>query len=278
MLENICENIDICRTNEGCLIDLLFKPKCDSIFWLPFQVKTTVRKSHGIYSFKIHKNIYKNMLILLIAIEDKKIWLVDNEIVNGKSNLSIGSGKKSIYTKYEVSVNELEFKIIECYKDFEKYLITKDEANIPISKDCKKEYIYQLLRIDKLPFINFIRPHRNQMVYDFTINNYKVQEKIASITKNSYYIILSKSFGKTNKCYDKEDNDFYWIHFPDNKHFLIIPENILIEKEIIGNYQRTPKSISFLKTFPRSHWLFPYLHSYETLDEVKIKNIFKITF
>jgi hypothetical protein len=56
--------------------------------------------------------------------------------------------------------------------------------------------------------------------YDFFINNFKVQEKVCQNYGNSIYANLSKSNGRNKRqSYDKGDNDFYWLHFPDKKNY-----------------------------------------------------------
>ena len=280
IIKDKCPNIDIENTNDGCRADFIVKPK-GSLLWLPFQLKSTTRTDS--YCFKIRKKDYSGMLIILIANTDKRAWILDNTVVDGNICVSIGK-KKSKYSIFEVSYTELENKIIECYEKYKSYLTEKNLLLIPVSISQQIEHEYRIIRETKLSFLEFSNSLINQQVYDFTINGYKVQEKVSRrIGKNDNFIhiIIHKSNGAIDKVrkfksYDKGDNDFYWIHFPDKKTFLIIPENIFIEKGLVqcDNNKQKPLTIDINKI--EQHWVFPYLHSYENPDEERLKKIFNI--
>jgi hypothetical protein len=280
IIKDNCPSIDIENTNDGCRADFIVKPK-GSLFWLPFQLKSTTRTDS--YCFKIKGKDYSGMMIIFIAITDNKAWILDNTIIDGNICVSIGK-KKSKYSIFEVSYTELENKIIECYEKYKSYLTEKNLLLIPVSVSQQIEHEYRIIRETKLSFLEFSNSLINQQVYDFTINGYKVQEKVSRrIGKNDNYIhlLLHRNNGNVDKVrkfksYDKGDNDFYWIHFPDKKTFLIIPENIFIEKGIVHCDNNKQKSMSIDINKIEQHWVFPYLHSYENPDEEKLKKIFNI--
>lgn len=278
IIRNNCNNLIIEKTNDGCKIDFLIKPK-DKELYLPFQLKSTKSKYNGSYSFGICGKEYINMLIILVAVEDKKIWILDNNLINNKKKLSIGS-QKSKYSCYEINNENLEKKIIEYYIEYDSYLIDKKFANIPISDNQKKEYEYKLLRESKLNFLNFEEPEKNQQCYDFIINNFRIQEKIASKRKdrNSYTCSIFKSNGTINgkrnfKCYENGDNDFYWIHIPDKIRFLFIPENIMIERQIVNSIDEKKKNICVPKIIKKDNWLYDYSFDYNNFDKEKFNNL-----
>jgi hypothetical protein len=125
-------------------------------------------------------------------------------------------------------------------------------------------------------------------VYDFKINNFKIQEKIASMNKNNQCIFqLCKNNGKIN-CkqnqiqYEINDNQFYWLDCDNKQTFFVIPEEILINKGYIGN--KTKKSLKITikeKLHIKSKWIEPYMFNYETINEeqskIRLFNILNIS-
>lgn len=266
IIKNACPSMDISNTNDGCLIDIIIKPK-DKDLWLPFQLKSTTKCNFGIYCFRINNKIYDNMLILLVSINENKIWIINNNLVNGKGSLSIGINK-SKYSQYEIQLNEFENKILEYYDKYSNYLISKENAVIPITDKCKTEHEYKLLRHEKITFLNFEYPEKNQQVYDFIVNGYKIQEKTASIRndrKNSLITVFYRCSGN----YIKDDNHYYWVNFPDKNHFLILPQEFLLNKD-----NKIKRSISI--KLPVNKIFLPYLYSYSEVNVQKINELFSL--
>jgi len=260
------------------LIDFLIKPK-DKELYLPFQLKSTQNKYNGSYSFDICGKKYDNMLIILVAVEDKKIWILDNNIINNKQKLSIGS-QKSKYSCYEINNKNFQEKIIESYEKYDSYLIDKIQANNQSNIFSQKEYEYKQLRESKLTFINFKNSEKNQQVFDFYIDNFKIQEKCASKRKDraSYIFTMFKNNGRIKGkrnlcCYEKGDNDFYWIHIPDKIRFLFIPEHIMIERQIVDSIDKKKKTIGIPQIIKKDNWLYDYLFDYNNFDKDKFNNL-----
>ena len=259
---------------ECCLADIAIRDtSCLENKWLPIQVKSTLKLStdNG-YTFGL-KHKYK-MLVIFICIGEEKIWVIDgNSILNNKC-LSIGM-KKSKYDRYEVNKNELTEKIIQFYNTLAKD--TLENIQTPLTENCKKEQHFRKLRESKLHTIQFEYPEINQCVYDFTVNKYKIQEKTAYIRKDykHYKSSVFKTKERTQAPYDAGDNDFYWINLPDNETFYIIPECILVEKQIISCGESKGKGgLSFAK---RNIWVNNYKYSYNeyNINEI-IDNCFKV--
>ncbi len=273
------------KTDEGCLSDLCIKPdnvKEDK--WLPIQLKSTNLMYKDFYSFTYKKNYYKNNIIFFLYLgENKKLWIIDNEVINNQIKVSIGSKKVSKYLKYEVDINNLEKKLKEIYKNFSNYHKSFDEINIPISEQQKLEQTHRKHREKKLDFINFNYPDENQIVYDFKINNFKIQEKVSTKlkTKNNFVVMLHKNGGTTNKVrnligYAKGDNDFYWINLPYFDYFFVIPEKNLIDKDIIARPNNKKGSITIPQNITESHWLFEHRFSYLEPDKDKLLKLFNL--
>ena len=147
----------------------------------------------------------------------------------------------------------------------------------PISDRQKTEQVYRKHRESKISFIEFKCPKYQGCVYDFTIDNFKIQEKVGAQSKGKDFIVFSlhKNNGKTDgkrqlTSYKKGENDFYCLNLPDKKHFYVIPEQILIDQKYID--------ILNTKTFTvnanTKSWASPYKFEYDNLDEDKLKAVF----
>ena len=267
-------NLDLKVSPECCTADLAIKdPVCLENKWLPIQVKATLKGRHNIYSFGLRHN-YKDMIIIFVCIEEEKFWIINGNMILDQCKFSIGI-QKSKYNQYQVDKSELSEKLLEYYKTMDTYTI--EHIQTPITKECKKEQVYRKLRETKLNTIPFEYPQVNQCVYDFTVNNYKIQEKVAFLTKNCFYsVLLSKRDGQIsyNKAYEQGDNEFYWINLQDNETFYIIPEYILVQRHIISS--KTLKGGKYLSFAEQNDWLNEYKYSYnqENINEI-ITDYFK---
>ena len=274
----------IIKAFDGCNIDIIFKPK--NIFideWVGIQVKTTY-KIRLTYSFHIN-NLYKNCLILLYCIEDKNIWLIPENIIKNQKKISIGINK----SKYNIyKVDNIILKLNELYNNTTKFCFNL--LNTPTNIYQKREQTFRKYREENILFLNFTYDEIEATVYDFKINNLKIQEKVALLHDNNLCIFqLCKNNGvlkgKKNKSqYDIGDNQFYWLNCDNKKYFFVIPEQILINKGYIGNININ-RNKQFLKITVKeklhfkSIWLKPYMFNYETIQEkdnkIRLINILK---
>jgi hypothetical protein len=257
---------------EGTLADIAIKPINESNdSWLPIQIKTTKSLSHGIYSFHTG-NKYTNMYVLLYCINDERIWILNGNDIDIKT---INIGKyKSIYSKYEVKSNKFSDHLLDLYnKDDNKFKKPLSELNIPISLNSQQEQEFKMFRENLFKDLHFEYPEINNRVYDSIINYvYKVQDKVITSYRKksdnkekyrdtiSYCVRLCRVNKDGNLMYKIGDNDFYWLSLPDKKGAYIIPENILLEKNMISNKDEC-KTVSALR-------LYPY-HSEEKLEKIK---------
>lgn len=260
------------RTNEGCLSDILIKPKyLQDDKWMMVQVKTTQDICHNLYTFSMHDNDYTDCLVLCMCIEDEKIWLFDNSQIIGKKKFNIGVTEKSEYFKCQVKKEDLAESIHNHYALYKKF--TKEYGVRPRSVQQQQELFYKRLREKNIPYIDFVYPNVEGRAYDFIVNNYKIQEKVASIVtkknKKQFYMVCLYRSSKSGKmrdyrCYNKGDNDFYWIWKKDDKDtFYVIPEDALIEREYIqidGNLDNKKKC------FTLAEWTNEYKYSLSDKD------------
>lgn len=262
---------DINKAFDGCNVDLIYKPINICLdLWVGIQVKTTLKKNLT-YSFHINKK-YENCLIFLYCYEDNKMWIIPENIIGNQKKISIGY-TKSKYNIYEVCNNNIIEKLNNLYT-----ITTKNSFNIinkPINIYQVREQEFRKFREIKINFIKFIYDEIEGTVYDFKINNFKIQEKITiKNNKNIYNFTLYKNNGKKNKKkYDINDNDFYWLNCDNKKFFFVIPEKILIEKKIIGtNDNNYFLNIKIDKNFKNKYsWLYPYMFNYETINNINNK-------
>ncbi len=272
----INDKFDIELTDDGCLADfaLRFKDNNEDK-WLMVQVKTTEHIENTKYSYTFGKtDKYKNCIIICACINNDKLWIFDGNKINTK-NISISKSKKHIN---EVTINELYIKIIEYMNILPMYSF--DKINIPVSKTTQVEQNYRKHREQKCNYLNFIYPTGTNLRYDFEINEYKIQEKVATkSSENAIHYQLSKTNGNKIKTpYEKGDNDFYWVHFPDKQKFIIFPEQILIDENYIKSDKtkgRTAMYINVIYILEINHKWNKYLFDYNDDNETKLSNLFK---
>jgi hypothetical protein len=219
LIEN---HFTVIKTFDGCKADIVIKKKNENKdLWLGIQVKTTNKKTdRDQYYFRLNSGKYDNCIILCICDEDKKMWLIPYEEVEGFK--TIGIAQKSKYNKYEVNKDNLIEKINNYYELSNKFCF--DILDTPTSNSHKQEQEFRKIRESKINFIEFKNNDIEGLVYDFMIGNKKIQEKVGSITHdniNSYCFTLSKHTGRINgKCihgpYEEGDNDLYWLNCKNN--------------------------------------------------------------
>lgn len=267
------------RTNEGCLADIIIKPKkCYEDKWLLIQLKSTnISKDYSTFSIA---NNYKNMIICLHDMyNNNKMWLIKNESIGNITKITIG--KRSVYNKYLVNPTNILEKIQEFYNEYDKYSIlsSKKYAITPITDNCKKEFEYRQLRENKLNFIDFKNSEIEGQCYDFYIGKYRVQEKVGNKSKHMHVSFnLYKKKGKINIVpYYKGDNDIYWFHMPDKETFFVIPEKNLIDEGYIEDeYQKSLRHISLYyenKQNVKTKWANEYKFNYNNVDKDKLLKI-----
>ncbi len=279
--QKLTENtFNIIKAFDGCNIDIIYKPNnIEEDKWVGIQVKTT-NKINLTYSFHMH-NIYKNCLILLYCIEDKNMWLIPENIIGNQVKLSIGINK-SKYNIYNVSEVNLINKLNELYTYTTKFEF--EILNKPTNVYQQRELLFKNYRQKIINFIDFKYDEMEATVYDFKINNYRIQEKVSKLhdKENRYLFFLCKNNGQINGKrnqiqYDIGDNDFYWLNCDNKKYFFVIPEKILIDKGYIGNNPEN-KNRQHIKVtvkdnlYHKSQWLTPYMFNYETINEEVNKN------
>lgn len=267
------------KTVEGCLVDIIIKPKNlkNNNLYLPIQLKATLEKNFNCYSFgKITKDKYANMVIVFICISEKLFWVLENKDIDTKIKINIGATSKK-YGKFQVDITKLNDTFKRIYNDNINILNTKEYFNIPINIYQQREYEYRKIREESLKFINFIIPLVDGQVYDFLINNKKVQEKVCGIRKgrNQYLCQLSKNTTRENNKrkhinYELGDNDFYWINLPDKNTFYIFPEKILYDMNKIDMNNLATLTIPYNDT---NLWCNKYKFSYNNPDKEKIEAI-----
>lgn len=256
-LSNYCDEFDFKISPDGCLADFAIKPTgCENDKWLPVQMKTTMKSSHGIYSFRV-KEEYEDMCIICFAIEDQRVWILSYDDVN-IGRISIGENS-SIYDQYEIGTVELSSTLMYLYDNSTTHELKYIMNLLP--EQMKQEQEFREFRENKFTGLSFDYPEIDARVYDVIINKrYKVQDKV--ITKylrtektTTYTVHLSKT--QSRYCYG--DNDYYWLFLPDKKGAYILPEKCLLDAKIISQKNERINSK-----------LTPILHPYKTdVSDVK---------
>jgi hypothetical protein len=229
---------------------------------------------HLTYSFGFQTD-YKNCLILLFCVQDKSMWLIPENIISNQTKVSIGYNN-SKYNIYKVNNDNIIDKLNELYISTSKFEF--DILNKPTNIYQHREQEFKKFRQETIQFINFHYDEMEGTVYDFKINNFKVQEKVAKLCKeNRYIFFLCKNNGKLNSKqnlvqYDIGDNDFYWLNCENKQNFFVIPEQKLIEKGLIGNKEENNNRKTLKITIKdelhnKSQWLTPFMFNYETINQ-----------
>lgn len=262
---------------DGCKADICIRrAEITEDLWLGVQVKTTIKKTErGQYYFRLNNSKYHDCLLLCICEEDKKLWLIPYEEVNGVK--TIGIAQKSKYNKYEANNENVIEKLKYFYDLFKKFKYCV--LDTPTSKLQKQEQEYRKIRETKLDFIKFKNNDMEGLVYDFMIGNKRVQEKVGTIIHNnidSYMFTLSKYDCRVNqktenKCYEKGDNDLYWLNCK-NDTFYVIPEDVLIEKGFLGKDCKRMKLYVSL-TNKNTNWSLEYLFDYNNVDKERLLDL-----
>lgn len=239
ILEN---NIDIRRTNEGCLADFIIRPiGISEDKWAQVQLKTTLKDIHGVYMFSI-KRRYPNCIILCHCVSENRFWVFRDYQVPEKG---LGIKPNGKYSQNEVLLCQLS----DCLKDFYNSvnLVSCNEAMVPTSPAQIVEYQYRLKRETFFPHIHFEYPLYQHRRYDFIVDGKKYQEKVATRVTDSSYSFHSD--------YKLGENDFYFVHIPDSDYFYCIPEIQLIEHQ-------NPSGRVTLNISKFREWYAPFRHNY----------------
>lgn len=206
----IDKHFEVIKTYESCRADMIIKPiNNNKNEWLGIQLKSCLHIEDKIqYSFR-KIGIYKNMLIICIAMPENKIWIFEGEELYGKNSISIGKNIQQIskYNKNEITkYNIIQYLLLK-YEKYPKF--TLELFNIPVSKNQQIEHENRMCREFIMKnYFDLKYPTMDGTKYDIIINNHKVQDKSARKTKNanSYYATL---VCHNDNYYKKGDNDFY---------------------------------------------------------------------
>ena len=278
--EYLTPHYEVIRTKEGCLADIAIRKKLEEQ-WIPVQVKSTMKKSHGMYSFGFNHNHYKNMLLICVCISEKKIWIIPyNQIdITSKLNISI----RSKYNKYLVDLNTV-FNTIDSYRS-EFVCLELDIILLPITSLQQREQLYVKKRENYLPFLEYKYPSIQNTCVDVIVNGKNVQEKVLGYddTKKGLYCGFSANNGRKdgkrcNRCYRLGENEYYWLHSSIDNRFWIIPEQILYDKGYLSKQDETmPRKMLWFKSENNitKKWLNSYEYNYDTINKEEILKMFK---
>jgi len=264
---------EIRLTDDGCLADFAIRNiNSKEDLWLPIQLKTTKSNKYS-YIFKLHKNKYINCIILCLCENEEKLWILNGNEVNETESLHINKSNTCKYSFEEIIKNNLQNSIVKYYNIMQ--IKQFDELNIPISLEVQKEQEFRKYRENKCNFITFEYPDETGAVYDFTINNLKVQEKTSYIVKSALRTHISRQTvnGVRMPSYKKNDNQFYWVHFPCKKYFLLFPEIFLINEGFIQTDNQLGKTtfyISVISIHDKDYKYNKYLFDYNNIDKEKL--------
>ena len=270
------------KTTHYTQTDFIIKPKINNNDeWLKIQLKTTGHIKKYQYMFTINNKNYDNHLLILLSIEDKEMWYFNGDICKDTKNISINK-KTGTHKKNEIYKDNIIEETTKYYNLLQKF--TEKDCNIIKHKFLLREYEFYKKREELNLELNFEYPEIEGTVYDLKINNFKVQDKVYGIIDNTNYnIYIQKLVRGKHLSYDKGDNDFYWLWLDKSNYFFVIPEDILIDKNIIKtpNDDKDKKYESHIYIKPHINdkeklWYNNYKYDITDKDiKEKICNIFK---
>ena len=265
---------------EGCLTDFAIKPKnINEDKWLMIQMKTTEKPLRD-YGFNF-SNRYHDCAILCVCLSDKRMWLLNGNEITVSKKIAIGL-KKSKYSINEITTKTIVQQLTNYYDNLP--LLPYDVINIPISFCQQKEQEYRTFYHGKCDFLSFEYNNKSNVVYDFKINGFKVQEKIGTYRKRrngAIIFTLYKSNGSVDgirklQSYKVGDNDFYWLNFPDKRYFYVLPEHELIKYNYLADgLQKGKKTICVnIKNSVTSNFDNKYIFDLENIDKDRLTTLF----
>jgi hypothetical protein len=274
LIGQLNKDFEIVKAFDGCVVDMIYKPiGITEDTWVGIQIKTT-NSNIICYSFNL-QNHYKNCLILCFDCINKNIWIFPENYFN-QTKISIGF-TKSKYNVFKVEKSNLISCLYNYYVNTSKF--TFDELNLPINIFQQREQEYRKFREEKIDFLKFEYDNKEGTVYDFKIGKNKIQEKVTCINNETKMVMfqLCKHNGIINRkkmfCqYDIGDNDFYWLNVDNKKTFFVFPEQLFIDRGIIGNTKTTKffKITLKEKIHKISEWIIPYMFDYENIDSERL--------
>lgn len=272
-MDFVKDEFECIKAFDGCSADIIIRPlSVQKDEWIGIQVKSTAFKNMD-YGFHLDKKKYDDMLIFCMCWEDKRMWLVPFEDVKHLTKLTIGL-KKSKYDVYEIKTENLQ-KINDYYNT----LIKKhfDDLDTPVNIYQQREKLFKELRESKIDFLHYTYSQMEGQVSDFLCEGLKVQEKVGGIHKKGYMYHLYKNNGKNSDktrnfmSYKKGDNDVYWLHCLDKKHFYVIPEDVLIDHKKVNT---SKKETLYLSPKNADIWYSQYMFDYENVDVKRLSDMF----
>jgi hypothetical protein len=288
VMDIIKDTFECKKTNDGCLADLAIKPtENPNNEWMMIQFKTT-EKPLNEYGFHLKKKLqYRDMAVLCVCWSDKRMWLFKGDTLD-TTKISVGL-KKSKYSGNEVKAENVLAKLRDLYIKLP--LSALDDIQVPVSACQKLEHEYRLLRTSKVNCLDFVDSTKSNMVYDFIANGKRVQEKVCTRhrTKKSVIVGCHKNAGRINidigakqkrqfMCYEENDNDIYWFHFPGKKYFYVLPEKELIESRNIKTSTSDGKKMIYISldkdNKPKRKEWNGFLFEYDDVDEKRLLKLF----
>jgi hypothetical protein len=271
--DNIKDKMELRKLGEGTLADCLVRPiGCKEDIWLQIQLKSTKEKTRfNEYRFDMKKKDYSGMIVICTCVDDERFFFYDGVDIKDTSTLHI-SLRKENKIESEIPKINLTETLIHRYNNFELFdyeLMSFGDADVPLFIMHKREREFIVNRETKLPFIKFEYQEIDNMVYDFIINGFKIQEKVCQIDMIDKTIIkctICKNKYRNGKKsirgpYCKGDNNFYWFHHPNKELFYVIPEEVMLKWDKLETDTNDGR---------RSIRLYPY-HSIDDLENKMTK-------
>lgn len=254
------------RTHNCCTSTILVKQKTlenENDSWLKIKVKSTMRTSES-SGFKIGK-IYDDVVVMMVCIITKNIWVFLPEELEIKTYY-IGKDRTG-HINNNIHDKNFKNKLIELI-NLKNFNSTFDDANTPLTNAMKVEYKFTKKRQDIIKFLNFEDSDVGASVYNFKINDLKIQEAVVSFRPIRQTLIagMNKHDGShKNQPYKIGDNDFYWFNINTSEEiFYVVPEYEFVHMGYISSNDQEGKK--YFNITKNNYWLNKYLFNYTTIN------------
>jgi hypothetical protein len=278
-------NIQVEKSCEGAKADFAIRPRFFQKLrqhnkWIPVQLKATNKPTEkGTYKFSLKQKNYKFMLLALVCCSDKRIWLVPAHEVENLHTLQIGKTWSRL-KHYEITMKNPDaiYRIIQSYYVDTINVKVNSLENIqrPVSMSQQREQHYRKMREDKFidKDIMFDYPENEGMPYDFKVNTFTVQEKVATICKQkfTYSVTMRRSSSnKIKKYYKIGDANYYWFQIPNTSKCFIFKEHVLVARQYIqnNNIDIPLKSCLSLNIQNPNKWYYQYMYDYDNPNDIQ---------
>ena len=272
------DDLDVIKVNDNSLVDMIVKPilSNDDAYY-GVKIKATEKKDDkDTYNFVMRKKDYQNCIIVCLGLDNNTCaWIFENHEMKEKSAIKIpyNSTRSALNKDHKIAMKDLSRHVIKMFAKNPDMLVQK---NVFIGKEKEGDVKTSFKKLrEKLPDLKIVVPDYKGIVYDFTLDGFKVKEKFGTSSFNMTHNGGYENGKYTKVPYKKGQFDFYWFNVKNDNaptpHFFVIPENALITKGIVGEGDNIGMTALIMDANKNDVWYSDYRMNYEQPEESAAK-------